>query len=147
MTNKRLWIVLSAGLALLACSFLACGGEEEEEEGGPLMAPGEACLNCHSSGGEASEHVWTAAGTVFTDANGTTGAEGVEVQITDNGGNTVTLTTNSAGNFYTDQALTPPLNIQLSANGNTKSMNDAPNGNCNNCHNPAGQAGEHLVSP
>lgn len=102
-------------------------------EGGPTMKPGEDCLGCHKPGGE---NTFNAAGTVFPSAQAAAnlGVEGALVQIVDGSGNTVSLTSNSAGNFYTDKAITWPADITITQGSNTVQMTAAPSGACNGCH-------------
>jgi hypothetical protein len=91
------------------------------------MDPGRDCTSCH--------HKFTAAGTVYGSGAGGTGVDGAIVTITGSGeGQSVTLTTNSAGNFYTSSALTPPLTVELEYATTTATMSDAPDGGCNGCH-------------
>jgi hypothetical protein len=107
--------------ALLATSLLltACGGEGDEE-GGPLMRPGEDCLGCHA---------FAAAGTVFH-ASGA-GASGVTVTVTV-GGAAHTLTTNSAGNFYLPSA--GGSVSAASVAGTSMPAGNGISGRCNACH-------------
>ncbi len=97
------------------------------EDGGPTMRPGEDCLRCHG---------YEAAGTVFAavDSPSDMGVNGVLVTITDARGSVATLTTNSAGNFYTDEAIEYPASITLTAGDATATMPAAPKGACNDCH-------------
>lgn len=87
---------------------------------GPMMAPFQDCLRCHSSRGDA--RTWTVAGTW---------AKGANVTVVDASGKSVSLTGNDAGNFYTAEALAFPL---------TAYVNDAQMpakltyGGCNVCH-------------
>jgi hypothetical protein len=104
-------------LALLA----ACGGADESSGAGSLMAAGQDCLGCHG---------FSAAGTVFS---GSSGVSGVSVTI---GG--VALTSNGAGNFFTNANITFPADVVLSRNGSTRTMAQARDGGCNRCHGPGG---------
>lgn len=100
-------------LALLVAS--ACIPNE-----GPMMAPFQDCLRCHSSRGAA--RTWTAAGTW---------SKGATVTVVDRQGKTVSLTGNDAGNFYTAEALVFPLAVSV----NGASMPAALTyGGCNVCH-------------
>jgi hypothetical protein len=59
------------------------------------------------------------------------------VEILDEQGNTaITLTTNSAGNFYTKKALPNPYRARITApDGTVREMEDSTdNGNCSHCH-------------
>ena len=127
---------LAAALAV-TLALAACGGEEE---GSATMRPGANCLSCHAFG---------AAGTVYGrgDAAAGDGIAGVTVTLVGSGpGQTVTRTTNAAGNFYTTATLTPPLVVTLVAGGNTITVDhsgvagaDAPGaGGCASCHHPGG---------
>jgi hypothetical protein len=111
------------------------GGEGEGEEG-PTMSPGDACLDCHTAGSEAG--AFTAAGTVFTDSAGTTGAQGATITITDANANELQLTANSVGNFYTSEALAFPIHISITNGTDTVAMaSDPTDGNCGTCHGSA----------
>lgn len=125
---------IAAAAALL---LAACGASEEGT--GPTMRPGSNCMasGCHSGGGEARR--FTAAGTVFSGGNSTAGVAGAVVTITPSSGAPVALPTNSVGNFNTSASLTPPLDITVSAGGQTNSMSGgASSGACGSCHQPAG---------
>ncbi|HEX9052520.1 MAG TPA: hypothetical protein VF841_18480 [Anaeromyxobacter sp.] len=99
---------------------------------GPMMAPFQDCLGCHSSSGSA--RTWTVAGTW---------AKGATVVVTDANGRTVTLRGNEAGNFYTAEPLAFPITVSV----NGKAMKDSTTGavipllywgglgaSCNVCH-------------
>jgi hypothetical protein len=133
------------------------GGDE-----GPLMLPGESCLECH--GGEAlpgepptvaaprEAPRWTVAGTVFAseDAPASAGVEGARVHLTDADGQTLTLVTNLAGNFYTEAPLRFPLRAAVEHQGHTAEMEpDVPYGGCNGCHRlpPRQEAPGRLAVP
>ena len=137
-------LVVGLGLLVLAgCGPLVLG------EGGPAMAPGQNCLTCHSGG----ENAFTAAGTIFTKPDDPTsaGLAGATVILTDATGQQVTLTTNSAGNFYTSQPLTFPLSAELRHGTQVATMvQRVPSGGCAACHStpPAnGAPGRPFISP
>jgi len=111
------------------------------------MRPGEACIDCHASDDEAP--TFSFAGTVFTGADATQGAEGVTVTVVDSANTTVEVTSNSAGNFFSETSLTPPFTITLtSPGGATKTMPlNAVHGDCNLCHTEGGTGGGPLVAP
>ncbi len=126
------------------CTANTCDGE------GGSMLPGSDCLSCHSGngGGGGEQSTFTAAGTAFSDLAGTAPLSGATVKITDASGNVVTLTTNSAGNFYTSQALTFPIGAEVDANGGSRTMVTAvAAGGCNGCHTCTGPSGGKLTSP
>jgi hypothetical protein len=95
---------------------------------GPLMSPNQDCLRCHD-GAQAVK--WTVAGTWGA-------AAGRTITVTDARGQTVSMTTNAVGNFYTSQALTFPLTAR--AGGQTMPA-PVTYGGCNRCHGPGGSAG------
>lgn len=127
-------VVAAAGAALL---LAACG----IPAAGPGMEPGADCMSCHSGG---IAPAWTASGTLFTDpasaADG--GLEGAQVIITDNGGRELTLTTNSAGNFYTAESLAFPIHVQAQFGAHRMAMSStSQSGSCNSCHAAPGLLG------
>ena len=103
--------------------LVACG-----EEDGPTMRPGENCKGCHGE--------LTLAGTVFpsAQAEANEGIAGVTVSVLDSAQNTLTLTSNSAGNFYTDKPITWPANMTLTLGTRRATMSGAPSGDCATCH-------------
>jgi len=122
--------------------------------GVPIMQPGQDCTICHRSGRAASDRQWTISGTVFSSPDacktylvdaGTTcsgGAEGVQVLVTMDGGATLTLTTNSAGNFYTDEPIGQLTSLMIQKGNRRMVMNLPAAGGlggsgtigCNYCH-------------
>jgi hypothetical protein len=125
----------TAAAALLALS--ACIPEE-----GPMMAAGQDCMECHSSGGgEEEARPWTVAGTIA-------GRRGAHVTITDKNGWSFTLHSNQAGNFYTAEGVALPLRA-ITVDGSAMSATDMAKtaaqrhpGSCNasGCH-PGGVGG------
>ncbi len=111
------------------------------------MEPGQPCLSCHRSGGEADDEVFSFAGTVYEDGAGTAAVEGVLVTVTDSQAQTVTVVSNAAGNFYSDNTLTPPFQVTLTRGANGVSMTAQTGGECNGCHSPEGQLQQHLYAP
>lgn len=110
--------------AAIGASIGACGGGDDN---GPNMKPGENCL---------SHHGFSAAGTVFNSATSGTGdgLAGATVSIKDSSGKVVSLTSNSVGNFYTNEALAFPIAIDVSVGTVVQKMAAATNGGCNGCH-------------
>jgi hypothetical protein len=129
----------AAAAALLAA---ACAIPEE----GPMMAPGEDCLECHGGGGEESDdaRAWTLAGTVYPTketADPGAGVRGAEIRVLDAGGKSFTLRSNRAGNFYTAEPLALPVAVWV--NGDLMPL-DTPGYthlSCNRCHQPGTAAG------
>jgi hypothetical protein len=126
---------------------VSVGGDASEAGTGPLMMPGESCLECHGGILLAGEPPtvsaprpappWTVAGTVFSspDAATTGGVEGASVHLTDADGQALTLVTNRAGNFFTGASLRFPLRAAVEYQGAVATMErDVPYGGCNGCH-------------
>lgn len=119
-----------------------CGGE------GSDMLPGSACISCHSRGGANEAPTWSAAGTLFSDIDGTAGVRSATVIVTDGSGNEERMNTSSSGNFHTNGQLVPPLNVRVEFDGRSVEMASAVNtGDCNSCHACAGEAGGKLYAP
>ena len=120
---------LLAAAGLLA-SLLACGVPDQ----GPSMLPGQDCLSCHN--GQTAPQ-WTVAGTVFSDPNAPVeaGMPDAQVIITDSTQHTLTLLTNSVGNFYTAEVLAFPLTVKIQRGTWLMEMQSQPGqGSCNTCH-------------
>lgn len=104
--------------------------------GSQLMNPGRACIDCHSTDRRAP--VFTAAGTVYPTGHEPdlcNGASGATIELMDATGRTATVTSNSAGNFYYQGALTLPITATVTYMGRTRSMlTPANSGDCNSCH-------------
>ena len=117
-------------------------------EGSSSMAPGRACISCHSgSGGEAPKFV--IAGTLYPtghepdNCNGANGTNGAKVVVTGSNGTVITLTPNSVGNFYTSTTLPPPYQAKVvnSAGVERVMTSTASTGDCNSCHTQSGANG------
>lgn len=131
--------LVAASIAVLAaCGSSESGGGNLGFATGPLMLPGENCLRCHSDRSQYPEApAWTAGGTVFESATAESsrGVTGAMIFLTDKTGRTVKLSSNSAGNFYTREPLTPPFRVALEYEGQRAEMPiEAPAGSCNACH-------------
>ena len=111
----------------------------------PLMHPGGTCIECHTSKGEGPR--FTLAGTVMAATNDDTdcnGAEGAMVEIKGADGKVITLTTNAAGNFYSESmsALSTPYTAKILKGGKERAMTASQTvGDCNTCHTAAGANG------
>jgi hypothetical protein len=113
------------------------------------MAPGQACIGCHArSGGEAPTFV--IAGTLYPtghepdNCNGTSGSSsGAKVVVTGSNGGSVSLTPNSAGNFYSSSSLPGPYKAKvMNASGAERVMSSTTStGDCNSCHTQNGANG------
>jgi hypothetical protein len=110
--------------------------------GSPVMNPGLACINCHTS--MVPREKFTFGGTVFTDlhtmnlCNGGSKSGG-QVQLIGADGKTITMATNSAGNFYTFSTLVMPYTAKVMVNGKQRMMTTPQvEGDCNTCHTEQG---------
>jgi hypothetical protein len=117
----------------------------------PPMLPGRDCISCHSSGGQASDVTWTAAGTVFDNIASPCNSGGigdVKVEIADATTRQIliTLTTNRTGNFFTAESRKfQNIIARVSKGGLVKEMSTpAPTGDCPGCHYPGGVAGGRI---
>jgi hypothetical protein len=150
---EQRWIaalVLTCSMLLAACS--AAEPEPVAEVTGPLMRPGQDCLRCHSERGTVGAPPWSVAGTVFPErgAAADTGVSGVRVFVSDARDRSVELSSNSAGNFYTDEPLEVPLRVAIEYQGRRREMPmRAPSGGCNACHSaqPIGGTEGRLYLP
>lgn len=120
-------------LVLAAAALLASACVPEE---GPLMNPGDDCIACHGGGQGEGEPAWTVAGTVFPSGQAakSDGLEGARITIVDADGKTFTLRSNQAGNFYTRERVTFPIDAIVEKDGVSNRMVQAPQGSCNFCH-------------
>ena len=116
--------------------------------GSSSMEPGQACIACHAgTGGEAPTFV--IAGTLYPtghepdNCNGVGSTSGAKVVITGGSGANLTLTPNSAGNFYSTTKLTPPYQAKVVASSGAERVMASPfsSGDCNACHTQNGASG------
>lgn len=154
-------LMVSASVALV----LACGAGEGDEGAGSMTAsdpsctsgtrwaggneessqmhPGGECIACHQQQGEGP--TFTVAGTVFATTDEKLdcfGEPGVAVELVANDGQTITLDTNSAGNFEYRGALAFPLQARVVRGAVSNAMaSPVTNGDCNHCHTETGQEG------
>jgi hypothetical protein len=93
------------------------------------MTPGDDCISCHSR--------FTFAGTVYAreDALPGDGVADVQVILTDAASRSITLTSNAAGNFYTEEPLQFPVSIELRRGQSSRRMSyPVTTGACSSCH-------------
>jgi hypothetical protein len=101
-----------------------------------MMRPGDTCLKsgCHLTGAETFYIGGTVYPTLHEPLN-CNGKSGVQVVITPASGAAITLTTNSAGNFYSATKIATPYRAKVVVNGVEKAMMATQtNGDCNSCH-------------
>jgi hypothetical protein len=106
------------------------------DHGGGNTNAGMACINagCHLAGGGGP--TFTFAGTVYSDTGGTTAKPGVTIKV-EFGATTVSAISDTAGNFYSMQAITLPAKTLATACPTVAPMVGQivqGGGNCNNCH-------------
>jgi len=78
------------------------------------------------------------------------GEANVQVAIVGDDGQSLTLDTNSAGNFSYEGALTFPLHVKVVRGAHVNEMLSAvTSGDCNGCHDETGQQGApgRIVAP
>jgi hypothetical protein len=106
---------------------------------GPTMEPGLSCYNCHGT-------QFTIVGTVYPtahepDACNGANVKGATVTLTDASNTKITLTPNTVGNFYSDQAVALPFTAVVSYSGKTIAMTTPQmNTDCNSCHSQQGDS-------
>lgn len=135
-------VVRCGSLVAVLCSTLvltSCGSKSEGEEGNEFMKPGENCLSCHGPGGKAaSEATFTLAGTIFPSATAQAdqGLEGVRIDVIDAADQSISLTSNRVGNFFTEQDVAFPLkSVKVSKDGKEAAMGTkVSQGGCASCH-------------
>lgn len=111
-------------------------------DGSTKMNPGEPCMACHDRGeGPTFKVAGTVMGAIH-DPDDCNGVQDVIVRITDADGVVTELTTNSAGNFYTNDRIALPYTAQLEHDGIIREMLGAQDdGDCGSCHTEAGASG------
>lgn len=126
-----------------------------DDEDGPTMNPGRACIACHQNSGDDDAPSFAFAGTVMGgvhDDDLCRGVEGVTVEILDRDDVSVAQAmTNAAGNFFLRDPEVRPFRVRLQYQGRTREMfghQDAV-GDCMACHTAEGQSGApgRIVAP
>jgi hypothetical protein len=116
---------------------------------GMSMEPGNACIQCHTTDGEAKGNrkaFKILGGTVYPSAHEPSRCNGVKdpvsVVITDADGKETTLPTNAVGNFGTGAAVKMPYTAKVVSAKGTRVMKAAQmSGDCNACHTSKGDKG------
>ncbi len=113
------------------------------------MAPGRACISCHSDSnaatGENDAPIFAFAGTVYPTAHEPidcigSGSEGAEIEITDADGRVFKQIVNPAGNFSDDpRQFSYPYRALVRFQGRERAMvAQQVIGDCNSCHTEQG---------
>ena len=115
------------------------GGNRES----PLMRPGGACIDCHTTMREGPRRPLTLAGTVYSsgreidDCNGIAGStsDPITIEVHDMMGRVISMAPNAAGNFYSSDAVTFPITAVVRYQGRERVMaTPVMSGDCNSCH-------------
>jgi hypothetical protein len=70
------------------------------------------------------------------------GTSGAQVVLHDASGQTITLETNPAGNFYYAGSIAFPIDVEVVHGGATRAMpSPVSDGDCNSCHTASGDQG------
>jgi hypothetical protein len=147
-------LIIAAPVVISACGPTAPEGEcatgtywTDGDEESPLMHPGGDCIDCHTQKDEGPRYAL--AGTVMGGANDVTDCNGVDdvtVEILDkDGAVALTLTSNAAGNFFSNSALADtqlPYTARVTKDGQTREMaTPQTEQNCMACHTEEGAGG------
>jgi hypothetical protein len=123
--------------------------------GSALMTPGRACGPCHAM---LDGPRYMIAGTVYPTAHepddcngvGATPQNGLRVVVTDANEKTISITPNSAGNFFSLPRLASPFHAKVVSGSKTRECPLAlTSGDCNACHTEQGANGApgRIVAP
>jgi hypothetical protein len=93
-------LLMSCGDKQLSKEVDRQGNEVAGVPQGQFHRPGKECVVCHQDGGEASDHPFTLAGTVFASTNRQVGVAAASILLTDSDGSKFIATTNCVGNFF-----------------------------------------------
>ncbi|MDI1484415.1 hypothetical protein [Polyangium sp. y55x31] len=149
VSSGRFFAALSFAVALSSLGAVGCNGNDPipqevidglpAESGSPsaLHRPGQPCLSCHSTYGEAAP-AFAIAGTVYkeTAMGALAAAPNVKVEIFDSAGPSRFACTNAAGNFYIEKDKWSDLTFPLKVRAGQRSMNSiiGREGSCGACH-------------
>lgn len=147
--TRGLILLLPLAALIAACSGLGnetptnCSTKQvASSHEGSMMRPGDDCIGCHSQGeGPRFGIAGTVMGASNDDIN-CDGVAGVVVEITGSDGQTVSMTTNAAGNFSSRSAVQTPFSAKLTYRGKTRVMQSMQTDlSCNSCHTAQGANG------
>lgn len=113
-----------------------------DTELGSAHRMGQDCNACHEEGNGVGAPVFTVAGTLYVDPNGTQTVAGATIYIHDANGVEIRMPTGMNGNFYTSAPVALPImGMQMTGAKatqcpNTRTMQESTTGNCNvsGCH-------------
>ncbi len=120
------------------------GGTDVADSQKAQMFPGQNCISCHQSNGDAA--VFPVMGTVmgaYHDEDNCYGVAGITVEITDHAGTVFTMATNATGNFLLGQgAVVTPFKVRVVNGAADRKMTlEQSDTNCMDCHTVAGLNG------
>lgn len=140
------WLAVALSSSLLAASagcdpvhsdaVASLGPEQGDVRKGPEHRPGQPCLVCHGGSGPGGAR-FGVAGTVFASEASPTAVSNIVVHLKDATGAEHDVTTNAAGNFYTDWQPTYPLRVELRPEGGDPVVmrtSIGRDGSCGGCH-------------
>jgi hypothetical protein len=112
---------------------------------------GEDCLSCHGAGNNTGDGapLFTIAGTLYSDMEGTQTLGGAIIETLDGTGATLQLTTANDGAFWTGAPFTAPLTVKATQCPGTHSMLTTTTGDCNQvgCHDSTSVNGRVYLIP
>jgi cytochrome c553 len=134
-----------AGPAVCSSAVLLHPDEQPSE----TMAPGRACISCHSAenaaSGEADAPIFSFAGTAYPtgrEPDNCVGSDatGAIIEVTDARGITFSAEANEVGNFFAAlDDFKVPYTARIRFQGQTREMVEPQtSGDCNSCHGPEG---------
>jgi hypothetical protein len=99
--------------------------------------PGQDCLTCHQGQAQGAP-LFNAAGTLYTDGQGTSPIAGATIVITDANNQQIKVVSSNNGNFYTGKTIAFPITVRASDCPADATMPTQPQvGDCNSCHGTA----------
>ena len=106
---------------------------EQTPTGSEGHQAGTDCMSCHDS--MTGSRRWTVAGTLYSDASGSSPVSGATIIVNDAAGAALRLVTHPNGNFSTNEAVELPLSVAASLCPDSAEMlSSASSGGCNSCH-------------
>lgn len=158
--RSRAWaaiLAISAGcIGTTPAEELEAEQGDDPTEDGPFHRSGQRCLACHGADHTPGGEVFILAGTIYRQAGDTTGLPGAEVEVTDDSGAVIAVTSNRVGNFMVSvgdggrqdegwlgvgRAPAFPLHVVVRYGDDEQEMRNVIHreGSCAACHDRAGK--------